>query len=164
MKFYLICGVKVTSIDNTEGFFQDKDLEIMRYFGGLSDSEIKKIKCFMSLPDDGIQKIERINTSIAARAAAEGQCYKHGKFQVLFERAARETLPFIIYVIYIPALNKISIFNVLAYEDKRLYIGTGLIILMLLIPLLFFFIIMRLYDERDKRNKEKRDNRSTESI
>ena len=148
----------MSSFKKDENCFEDTDLQIMKYMGNLSDDEIKKIKCFMSLPVEGIEKLERINSSIANRTSAEAEFSKHAKWKVLFERAARETLPFIVYVIYIAGLNKLNIFNVLAYDDKKLCIGTVLVIMMMTFPLIFFFLCIQFYHERDKQSEKETDN------
>jgi hypothetical protein len=48
----------MSSLKKDENCFEDTDLQIMKYMGNLSDDEIKKIKCFMSLPVKGIEKLE----------------------------------------------------------------------------------------------------------
>ena len=57
------------------------------------------------------------------------------KWLTVFERAPKETIPFIIYVVYDIALALTGLFNILQYTDVRLWVGASLIIVAMVAPL-----------------------------
>ena len=129
----------------------------MKYLGNLDSHEIDKIKCFMSLPDPAIEKLERVNTSIQGRVSEESEYAKNESRKILFERAARETLPFLVYVIYISSLNYLNVFKILSYDGLKLYIGTIVLFCMLIFPLIIFYLTAELYHEKFSKLSEKTD-------
>ena len=57
------------------------------------------------------------------------------KWLTVFERAPKETIPFIIYVVYDIALVLSVLLNILQYTDVRLWVGAALIIVAMVAPL-----------------------------
>jgi hypothetical protein len=87
------------------------------------------------LSESEVSKIERINQSFAERADAEARLESQKKYRILFERAAEETLPFIVYVIYMGALGVAVVFKLVDYKGEQLYIGGFLLFVVMVAPL-----------------------------
>jgi hypothetical protein len=88
-----------------------------------------------NLSEAEVTKIERINQSFTERAEAEAKLESQKKYRILFERAAEETLPFIIYVIYMGALGVAVVFKLVDYTGEQLYIGGFLLFVVMVAPL-----------------------------
>ena len=94
------------------------------------------------LSNEEIQKIERISEAFRKREDAkknrldaEANLESQKKWLTVFERAPKETIPFIIYVVYDIALALTGLFNILQYTDVRLWVGASLIIVAMVAPL-----------------------------
>ena len=94
------------------------------------------------LSTEDIQKIERISEAFRKREDAkknrldaEANLESQKKWLTVFERAPKETIPFIIYVVYDIALVLIGLFNILQYTDVRLWVCASLIIVAMFAPL-----------------------------
>lgn len=94
-----------------------------------------KEKDILKLSEKEIQKIERVNDSIEKKELAEAQKESQKKFRILFERAAEEALPFIVYVIYMGAMGLIVLYRLLDYEGEKLYIGGFLLFTLMIAPM-----------------------------
>lgn len=71
----------------------------------LSEREIAE------LPKGDVEKIERVCKAFEDMAEAEAKHESQKKMRILFERAPAETLPFIVYVIYMGAVAKLAFSN-----------------------------------------------------
>lgn len=89
----------------------------------------------VKLSEEEIKKIERVNESIERKEAAIAQKESHKKIRILFERAPRETLPFIVYVIYMGVTGLYVLSKILDYEGEKLYIGVLLLFILMVAPL-----------------------------
>ena len=85
------------------------------------------------LSNEEIQKIERITEAFKKREDArknrldaEANLESQKKWRTVFERAPKETIPFIIYVVYNSFLALGVLLNLLQYTDVRLWIGAFL--------------------------------------
>ena len=94
------------------------------------------------LSNEEIQKIERITEAFKKREDArknrldaEANLESQKKWRTVFERAPKETIPFIIYVVYDIALALTGLFNILQYTDVRLWVGASLLIVAMVAPL-----------------------------
>ena len=94
------------------------------------------------LSTEDIQKIERISEAFRKRENAkknrldaEANLESQKKWLTVFERAPKETIPFIIYVVYDIALALTALFTILQYTDVRLWVGASLIIVAMFAPL-----------------------------
>ena len=94
------------------------------------------------LSNEEIQKIERISEAFRKREDAkknrldaEANLESQKKWLRVFERAPKETIPFIIYVVYDIALALAALFTILQYTDVRLWVGASLIIVAMVAPL-----------------------------
>jgi len=92
-------------------------------------------KKIIKLSEKEIQKIERVNRSIADKLDAEAKLESQKKYRILFERASREALPFIVYVIYMGAVALVVLFRLLEYTVERLWIGGFLLFVIMVAPL-----------------------------
>lgn len=89
----------------------------------------------VNLSETEIKKIERVNSSVTQREDAEASKEHHKKIRILFERAPEETLPFIVYVLYMGAMGLLVLFKLLDYEGEKLYIGSALLFCVMFFPL-----------------------------
>jgi len=97
----------------------------------LSEEEILK------LSEAEVQKIERINNSAARSEQAEANKESQQKLRILFERAPEETLPFLVYCIYVAAAGLSSFFYLISkFTGTSLYILLGILILILVLPVI----------------------------
>ena len=94
------------------------------------------------LSNEEIQKIERITEAFKKREEAkknrldaEANLESQKKWRIVFERALKETIPFIIYVVYDIALVLSVLLNIIHYTDVRLWVGASILILALVAPL-----------------------------
>ncbi len=94
------------------------------------------------LSNEDIQKIERITEAFRKREDAkknrldaETNLESQKKWLTVFERAPKETIPFIIYVVYAIALVLSVLLNIIQYTDVRLWVGASILILALVVPL-----------------------------
>ena len=94
------------------------------------------------LSNEEIQKIERITEAFKKREDArknrldaEANLESQKKWRTVFERAPKETIPFIIYVVYDIALVLSVLLNIIQYTDVRLWVGASILILALVAPL-----------------------------
>jgi len=94
------------------------------------------------LSNEEIQKIERITEAFKKREEAkknrldaEANLESQKKWRIVFERALKETIPFIIYVVYDIALVLSVLLNIIQYTDVRLWVGASILILALVAPL-----------------------------
>lgn len=88
------------------------------------------------LSEKEINNIERVESATATRQQAEAQKERHQKFRILFQRTAREQLPFVVYVIYMGAMSLFAVNNILTYSGKKFWAGIGIFILALIVPLI----------------------------
>jgi hypothetical protein len=105
------------------------------------------------LSDREIEKIERVEEAIATRKRAEAEKERHMKFRVLFQRTAREQLPFVVYVIYMGALSLYAVNNVLTLSGQKLWFGGGIFVAALVVPLVVLWVGTR-YTSSQEENPE----------
>ena len=89
----------------------------------------------VKLSEEEILKIKQVNEAIERKEAAIAQKESQKKFRILFERAAQETLPFLVYVIYMGAVGLVVLFKLLDYEGEKLYVGGFLLFILMVAPL-----------------------------
>lgn len=94
-------------------------------------------KEILSLDESQIQKIERVNNAIARSEQAEADKEAQQKLRVLFERAPEETLPFLVYCIYVAAAGLSSFFYLITkFEGATLYGLLAVLIIILILPII----------------------------
>lgn len=89
----------------------------------------------LALSEKQIEKIERVNGAIERRELAYAQKESQKKLRILFERAAEETLPFIIYVLYMGSMAVVVVFRLLDFDGEKLWIGGFLLLTVMIAPL-----------------------------
>jgi len=129
----------------------------------LSEKEIA------NLDDKRLKKIERYNESYAKRESAEARKEFCRQLRYIFEKAPPETIPFLVYCIYVAALGLFGILYILInYQDTLLYISLGVIIFAMILPLIslpklkmgILFSWMKSYRKVKKENKIEDNNDS----
>ena len=89
----------------------------------------------VKLSEEEIQKIERVQAAFRKRLDAEANFEAQKKWRTVFERAPKETIPFIIYVVYDIALVLPILLSIIQYTDVRFWAGVSVLILALVVPL-----------------------------
>ncbi len=94
------------------------------------------------LSNEEIQKIERITEAFKKREEAkknrldaEANLESQKSWRTVFESAPKETVPFIIYVVYCIALVLSVLLIIIQYTDVRLWVGASILIIGLVAPL-----------------------------
>ncbi len=96
----------------------------------LSDREISEID------EKKLKIIERYNSSYERRESAEAKKEFCKQLRYIFEKAPSETIPFLVYCIYVAALGLFSILYLLIkFEGLFLYIGLGVVLIAMFLPL-----------------------------
>ena len=96
----------------------------------LSEKEI------LSLNESQIKKIERVQYALERSEQAEANKEAQQKLRVLFQRAPPETLPFLVYCIYIGAIGISSFFYLITkFEGTVLYVLVGFLVFSLILPI-----------------------------
>lgn len=97
----------------------------------LSEKEILKLK------EPEIKKLERVNESLTNLENAEGYKESQQKMRILFERAAADMLPFIIYCLTFAPIAVYSLYKILELKDTpQFYWGLGGLLIIMILPLL----------------------------
>ncbi len=111
-----------------------------------TDSEFRKKlseREITALNENQIQKIERVNKAIEDMEIAEAKKESQQKLRTLFERAPPETLPFLVYCIYVAAAGLSSfIYLIINFEGNSLYV---LLIFLLIILILPMFLLPKIH-------------------
>jgi hypothetical protein len=97
----------------------------------------------LNLTEKEIEKIERVKgaeerlkNAETERLNAEANLESKRAWRLVFERAPAESIPFIIYVVYVAATALYFLFKLLDYTGASLYIGGFLLFVVLVAPLL----------------------------
>jgi len=97
------------------------------------------------LSNEEIQKIERITEAFKKREEAkknrldaEANLESQKSWRTVFESAPKETVPFIIYVVYCIALVLSVLLIIIQYTDVRLWVGASILIIGLVAPLCLY--------------------------
>jgi hypothetical protein len=101
-----------------------KDEEILN----LTEKEIEKIERVKGAE-------ERLRRAETERLDAEANLESKRAWRLVFERAPEDSIPFIIYVIYVVATALYFIFRLLDYTGAPLYIGAFLVFVAMVAPL-----------------------------
>lgn len=95
----------------------------------LSEREIAE------LPKSDVEKIERVCKAFEDMADAEAKHESQKKMRILFERAPAETLPFIVYVIYMGGVAIGAIVEIIPLEGIKFFIGVVVLVIIMILPL-----------------------------
>lgn len=96
----------------------------------LSEREI------LSLNENQIQKIERVNEALEKSENAEGYKESQLKMRILFERTAADMLPFVIYCLTFAPIATYSLFKIMDLKGTpEFYWGLGGLLLIMILPL-----------------------------
>lgn len=87
------------------------------------------------LSDSEREKFEGTIKALEALADAEAKHESQKKMRILFERAPAETLPFIVYVIYMGAVSLPILWKILDYDGTKLILGAILLLVLMILPL-----------------------------
>lgn len=91
----------------------------------------------LNLTDEQRENIQRFNDSASRLEEAEARKESQQKLRILFERAPEETLPFLVYCIYVAAAGLTSFFYLISkFEGNALYILLGILMIILILPII----------------------------
>jgi hypothetical protein len=105
------------------------------------------VKDITNLSEKEIEKVERVCNALERQFSAEANKEAHQKIRILFERAAREHLPFIVYCLYMSAVGITAFINISKVEGGYLIAYLVALVLIMLVPL--FLVIPKI-----RRKKE----------
>jgi hypothetical protein len=91
---------------------------------------------FLKLKSKEREQLITYNESLAHLREAEAHLENQKKWRIVFERAPKETIPFIIYCVEVVLMSLIGLFKVIDLEGDKLYIGSVIIFCALFFPLL----------------------------
>ena len=109
----------------------------------ISQQSKQYVKELSSLSNADIEKIERVCNALQQQFQAEAAKESQQKMRILFQRAAQEWLPFIIYCITFSPVAVASIWNITSLEGWQLIISWIGLIVVMLIPVLFATLLKR---------------------
>lgn len=101
-----------------------------------SKEEIKNLKEITQFTPQEIEKIERVQGALERKFNAEASKESQQKFRILFERAAKEWLPFIIYCLTFGPVSAVSVYNITKLEGWWQLMGWIGLILIMVVPIL----------------------------
>jgi formate-dependent nitrite reductase membrane component NrfD len=111
-----------------------------------------------NLPESKIEKIERVCAALEKRFDAEAAKESQQKFRILFQRTAKEWLPFIVYCLIFGPVAAASVWKIVEIQGWwQVGAWIGLIIVML-IPIFsapFLYKIINKKSEEDNSNPDK---------
>ncbi|MFA6089466.1 MAG: hypothetical protein WC755_06385 [Candidatus Woesearchaeota archaeon] len=94
------------------------------------------VKEITSLSEKDIEKVERVCNALEKQYNAEACKEGEQKYRILFERAAKEHLPFIVYCIYMSAVGITAFININKVTDWYLIAYLIALVLIMLVPLI----------------------------
>jgi len=108
-----------------------------QYRKKLSEREIA------AMSETEVKRIERINDSNTRSENAEANKESQRKLRVLFERAPEETLPFLVYCIYVGATGLTGfIYLISNFKDNMLLFLLAILLIFLILPM---FVLPKLH-------------------
>ncbi len=90
-----------------------------------------------SYSDEQIRKIERVCNALKRRFNAEASKEAHQKFRILFQRAAKEWLPFIIYCLTFAPVAGAAIWKIVSLEGWQFVVAWIFLIILMALPAIF---------------------------
>ena len=108
------------------------------------------VKEVTALSEVEIQKVERVCNALRCQFLAEADKEAHQKIRILFERAAKEWLPFIVYCLTFASVGGVAIYKIVSLDGWKLIVSWIGLILLMLIPVLFAPWLHRHKSEDDK--------------
>lgn len=102
----------------------------------LSKQSRDYVKEIGSLSEKEIEKIERVCGALERQFSAEASKEAHQKMRILFQRAAKEHLPFIIYFIYMSVVGVAAFWNINKVTEWFLIAYLVALVLIMLVPLI----------------------------
>lgn len=117
------------------------------------------------MEEEKLKIIERYNRSYEKRESAEAKKEFCKQLRYIFEKSPPETIPFLVYCIYVAALGLFSILYLLIkFEGNFLYIGLAVIIFAMILPLVslprlrmgILFTFFRKYRKSKEENERRK--------
>lgn len=103
----------------------------------LSEREI------LNLSETDLKKIERYNESFKKKESAEAKKEFNKQLRYIFEKAPPETIPFLVYCIYVVASGLGGfIYLISNFKDAALYVTLAFLVIIMILPI---FILPKLH-------------------
>ena len=106
------------------------------FWTDIPDTSIEFLDKAEGLSSGERQEIQDLARAIQEKEAAEGQKESHKKMRVLYQRAPEDSLPFIIYCVYVGIWGGITLTRLPSYSGQKLWILSGLVALVMILPIL----------------------------
>ena len=118
---------------NRDDYGEEELLELSRRIG---PNERKTINLLKNLSEEDVQNVERVYGAIEKAEQAKAKHEHNKSWRILFERAPAETLPFIIYSVYVGCMALGVLFRLINLTGDQLLFGSVLLALCIIAPLL----------------------------
>lgn len=105
------------------------------YEENIGNKMVTNAKQIAVLKEEEIRNIERVCFALERSFNAEANKESHLKFRILFERAGKEWLPFIIYCLTFGTVAAASIYFISKLSGWELIVSWAGLIIVMLIPL-----------------------------
>jgi hypothetical protein len=102
------------------------------------------VKELSALSDTQIARIERVCGALERQFHAEADKEAHQKIRILFQRAAKEWLPFIVYCLTFAPVAGVAIYKIVSLDGWQLVVSWIGLLLLMLIPIIFIPRLKRL--------------------
>lgn len=106
------------------------------YEEDISSRTVSNAEHIASLKEEEIRKIERVCSALEKSFNAEADKESHLKFRILFERAGKEWLPFIVYCLTFGTVAATSVYFISKLQGWWLVVSWIGLIFVMLIPVL----------------------------
>lgn len=99
------------------------------------DTSVEFLDKAKSLSSEERQEIKDLALAIQDKEAAEGEKERHKKRRVLYQRAPKDSLPFIIYCVYVGIWGGVTLAQLPNYSGEKLWILSGMLALVMILPI-----------------------------
>ena len=104
------------------------------FFVDVPDTSVEFLDKAKSLSAAERQEIADLARAINEKEAAEGPKESHKKMRVLYQRAPKNALPFIVYCVYVGIWGGVTLTRLPNYSGQKLWILSGLLALVMILP------------------------------
>lgn len=129
-------------------------------FDDSNRTEDKIVKQYSSLSESQIEQVERICEALEKRFNAEAEMESQQKIRILFQRAAKEWLPFIIYCLTFAPVAGVSVWRIAEIGGLMQIVAWIGLILVMVIPVWFVPRFHRPLKGQEKSEEDPKYNKS----
>lgn len=105
------------------------------FWNDVPDATMEFIDKAQNLSPEQRREIQELAQTIQEKEIAEGNKESHKKMRVLYQRAPEDSLPFIIYCVYVGIWGGVTLTRLPSYSGQKLWILSALVALVMILPL-----------------------------